>query len=153
MIAGWVMTDHLGAYSFEQLLELYILADRMDVPALRATIMDQLVTVCFKSSFKLPKDDLIRSTMENVPKALPIHTLLTVAVARVLYHEPEGLESVPYGFGVRVKSNLDKVYGICDDCYDYNNISDDPGQCEHFFDQPSDFDPQRSRETLNATRW
>jgi hypothetical protein len=36
MFADWVMTDRLGAYSLEQLLALYVLADRIDLPKLLA---------------------------------------------------------------------------------------------------------------------
>jgi hypothetical protein len=38
-----MITGHLGAYPLEQLLELYILADRLDVPFHRDAITDKLL--------------------------------------------------------------------------------------------------------------
>ncbi|KAG9511698.1 hypothetical protein KCV07_g9985, partial [Aureobasidium melanogenum] len=50
--------------------------------------------------------------MQNIPKLLPVHALLAKAIASVLYHEPDGLEYLPYGFAIRVKDILDKPYGL-----------------------------------------
>jgi hypothetical protein len=147
----WVLTERLLSCPLDTMIRLYVLADRLDVPALRAAITDQLTTTCFKLDFKVPELELIRFMMENISKFMPIHTLLAIAVARVLYHDPEGLlDSLPYGFGVRVRSNLDKPCGICNKCYHDNNNPDDTDQCEHFLDEPTDFDPKKYHETANG---
>jgi len=77
------------------------------------------------------------------------HSLLATAVARVLWHEAERLEGAPYGFGVRVKGNLDKSYDLCDECC--NEDGDPHDYCSHFWDQLSDYDPRRYHETTNGT--
>jgi hypothetical protein len=149
IFAHWVTTDRLGAYSLKQLLELYVLADRIDVPALRASIIDQLVTTCFKPKFDVPENDLLTFMMVNVPKSLPIHNLLAIAVAKVLYHKPEGLDDLPYWFGVRVQKRIDKPYGLCDQCYAQDDNHTSADHCEHFFDEPTDHAPERYREGLS----
>ncbi|KAG9843313.1 hypothetical protein KCU98_g7862, partial [Aureobasidium melanogenum] len=149
IFANWVATGQLEAQSLDLMLELYIMADMLDVPAFRAAITDNLTSDCFKPDFDVPDVSLITYMMQNIPKLLPVHALLANAVASVLYHEPEGLEYLPYGFAIRVKDILDKPYGLCDKCYFNDNDLDNQtitDQCEHFFDQPSDHDPRRYHE-------
>ncbi|KAG9525854.1 hypothetical protein KCU93_g5794, partial [Aureobasidium melanogenum] len=155
IFADWFITGQLDRHSLEDMLCLYVLADRLDVPSFRGAITDKLTSdCCFKSGFDVPDTHLITFMMENVPKYLPIHTLLATAVAQVLYHNPEGLDPLPYGFAVRVKHNIDKPYGLCDDCYHHQLSTDDhiiADHCEHFFDEPADHDPERYREAVRAT--
>ena len=159
IFADWFGTGQLDAYSLEEMLCLYILADRLDVPTFRRAITDKLVTdCCFNSGFDVPETHLITFMMEHVPKSLPLHALLATAVARVLYHKPEELETLPYGFAVRVIHNIDKPYGLCDECLKHDHYYNEDSEaqpindhCEHFFDQPTDFDPERYREKPHAT--
>ncbi|KAH0366309.1 hypothetical protein KCU65_g5518, partial [Aureobasidium melanogenum] len=155
IFADWCVTRQLEAHSLEDMLYLYVLADRLDVPTFRGAITDKLTSdCCFNFDFDVPDVHLIIFMMENVPKSLPIHALLATAVAQVLYHDPEGLEILPYGFAVRVKNHLDKPYGLCNDCYYQHQSTDDhiiADHCEHFFDEPADHDPERYREAAHAT--
>ncbi|CAD0089132.1 unnamed protein product [Aureobasidium mustum] len=154
IFAKWVTTGQLEQQPLDIMLELYVMADRLDIPTFRGAIIDNLTSYhCFKFDFEVPDTLLIVFMMENIPKSLPIHALLATAVARVLYHKPEGLEYLPYGFAVRVQNYLDKPYGICDACLDHDQDHDHDGEthniadnCEHFFNQPSDFDPHRYQE-------
>ncbi|KAG9591150.1 hypothetical protein KCU77_g8634, partial [Aureobasidium melanogenum] len=154
IFADWFVTRQLDTHSLEDMLYLYVLADRLDVPTFRGAITDKLTSdYCLKSGFDVPDTHLITFMMENVPKYLPIHKLLATAVAQVLYHNPEALDPLPYGFAIRVKHNLDKPYGLCDDCYHYQ-LTDDhiiADHCEHFFDEPADHDLERYREAARAT--
>ncbi|KAG9965140.1 hypothetical protein KCU61_g2031, partial [Aureobasidium melanogenum] len=149
IFADRVATGKLEAQSLALVIELYVMADMLDVPAFRAAIADNLTFDCFKADFDVPDVSLITYMMQNIPKLLPVHALLANTVASVLYHEPDGLEYLPYGFAIRVNDILDKSYGLCDKCY-FND--DDPDnktitdQCEHFFDQPSDHDPRRHHQ-------
>jgi hypothetical protein len=105
-------------------------------------------------NFQIPEVELIRYMMDNIPKFLPIHTLLATADARVLYLDPEGLlESLPYGFGVRVQKILDKPYSICEACYSdpANDNPDTLDHYDHFFDEPTDFDPRKYLEGAKTT--
>lgn len=146
--ANWIESDQLGPYTLEELLDLYILADMFDVPTLRRAITDRLTSYCFAFGFQVPDRSLIDLVMENIPKSSPLHDLLAIAVARLLWHKPEGLDPLPYGFAVRVKKQLDKPYGLCDKCYDLCDTSDQiQDNCDHFFEEPSDFDPRRYIET------
>lgn len=150
--AGWLATGQLTNHALEDLVDLYVFADKFVIQGLRKTITDQLTIECFKPGFEIPDWRLIRFVMENIPKFYPIHSLLATAVARVLWHEAERLEGLPYGFGVRVKRYFDKPYGICDECYKQCEDHDTAETCEHFFDEPSDFDPRRYHETVNGIR-
>jgi hypothetical protein len=61
---------------------------------LRAAIIGQLVAICSKPSFWIPEVQLIRYMMVNIPKALPINTLLAVAATKSAYWFY--LISIPY---------------------------------------------------------
>lgn len=123
-----------------------ILMDMFDIPALCAAIIDKLAVECFRLDFEVPCPSLIIFMMENIPRFYPIHTLMAIAVARVLWHNSEPLETLPYGFGVRVQKNLDKPYGLCDTCYEQSKDGKIPDNCSHFCNQPTDFDPSRYQE-------
>jgi len=144
--ARWVTTDELKTCILEDLLELYVFADMFDIPALRAAIIDKLTVECFRLDFEVPDPSLIIFMMENIPRFYPIHTLMAIAVARVLWHNSEPLEALPYGFGVRVQKTLDKPYGLCDTCYEQSEDGNIPDNCSHFCNQPTDFDPGRYQE-------
>ncbi|KEQ70286.1 hypothetical protein M436DRAFT_84874 [Aureobasidium namibiae CBS 147.97] len=150
--ARWIATDQLQHHTLEDLVNLYVLADKFDIRVLREAITDELTTECFKPDFDVPDWKVIWFMMENIPKCYPIHSLLATAVARVLWHEVERLEGLPYGFGVRVKSNLDKPYGLCDECFSQDESHDTSEYCDHFFDQSSDFDPRHYHEVVPDNR-
>jgi hypothetical protein len=151
MLVDWLITGHLEARPMEDLMNLYVLADMFDVPDLRAAVVDDLTLECFKPAFEVPDNVLIIFMTENIPRSLPIHALFAIAVARKLYHQPDGLEYLPYGFGVHVKRAIDKPYGMCDECYARDGTANDTDHCEHSDDQPTDFDPRRYSETAHRT--
>lgn len=149
--ARWTATGDLGPQTLEELVDLYILGDMLDVPTLRGAITERLTSDCFKPHFQVPDPLFITFIMESIPKALPLHDLLATAVARLLYHKPEGLDLLPYGFAVRVVKQLDKPYGLCDKCYDLCDTDDQiQDYCDHFFDSPTDFDPRRYIEVTDS---
>jgi len=144
--ARWITTDQLEHHTLEDLVDLYVFADEFDIRSLREAITDQLTNECFKLDFDIPDWKLIWFVMENIPMCYPIHSLLATAVARALWHDAERLEGLPYGFGVRVKSSLDRPYGLCDECFKQDGKHDTSEWCDHFHYQPSDFDPRRYHE-------
>jgi hypothetical protein len=89
--------------------------------------------------------------MANVSESMPLHDQLAIAVAKVLYHEPEGLDDLPFGFGVRVQRKVVKPYGLCDQCYAHDDNYNSTEHCEHFLQEPSDYDSRRYHEATNAT--
>jgi hypothetical protein len=66
-------------------------------------------------------------------------------------HDPEGLNNLSYRSHVRMRGDIDKPYGICDNCYTHDENVYDLDHCGHFHDQPSDFDPPRYYEAAHNT--
>jgi hypothetical protein len=50
-----------------------------------------------------------------------------------------------------MRGDIDKPYGICDNCYTHDENVYDLDHCGHFHDQPSDFDPPRYYEAAHNT--
>jgi hypothetical protein len=85
--------------------------------------------ILVQAKLRCPKNNLLTFMMASVPKSMPLHNLLAVAVAKVLYHQSGGLDGHPYGFGVRVQRNIDKPYGLCEECYAHH---DNNNSAEHY---------------------
>ncbi|KAG9592019.1 hypothetical protein KCU77_g8590, partial [Aureobasidium melanogenum] len=64
IFADWFVTRQLDTHSLEDMLYLYVLADRLDVPTFRGAITDKLTSdCCFKSGFDVPDTHLITFMM------------------------------------------------------------------------------------------
>jgi hypothetical protein len=140
-----ILTGHLLRLPLDSMIHLYVLADRFDAQELRTAITDDLVSECFKWNFAMPSSSTITYLDDNVPKSHPLQSLLANAVAKLVYHRPVDL---PCPFNNTVSEVLEKPYGICHKCY-LKSISQDQvslSECEHFFEEPADYKPERYRE-------
>lgn len=90
--------------------------------------------------------------MENVPTSLPLHQLLDNSVAQSSYRDSSLLGGFPPEFATCVEDILAKPYGVRDKCHNHDENSTS-ASCDHFFDQPSDYDSRRYYETIDSTGW
>jgi hypothetical protein len=144
--SNWILTGQLLRLPLDSMVHLYVLADRFDAKELRTAITDDLASECFKWNFAMPSSSTITYLDDNVLKSHPLQSLLANTVAKLVYRRPVEL---PCPFNDTVSEVLEKPYGICHKCY-LKSISQDqvsPSECEHFFEEPADYKPERYRES------
>lgn len=148
----WMTTGGLPTLELTAMIRLYVLADRFDARSLRNEIMSVLSQEFSRINSSLQNSSTLDYVVENVPQTLPLYHLLANSAAQLAYHNPQLLKDFPPEFTTCVEDVLVKPYGICDNCH-YDNQDSNISDCEHFFQQPSDRDGRRYRESTDRTTW
>ncbi|THX88639.1 hypothetical protein D6D05_01627 [Aureobasidium pullulans] len=147
----WVTTGQLPALSLQHMVQLYILGDKYDAPEFRQYITDSLTNYCFGPRFVVPTSETIDLLLRNVPWSPPLKSLLANAVVRFAYFNPVSL--LRSEFSEMVDELLEKLYGVCDPCYNQKEFDHTQGDhCEHLDSEPADWKPERYHEEAIAAR-
>lgn len=142
--SNFILTGRVPLLLLESMIRLYVLADRFDSQNLRHAITTKLAPACFWPSFTVPSTSLLAFLDDNTAQSSPLRALLANAMAKRAYFHDINL---PSPFKEIVEKILSKPYGLCERCYDHSLINGtSTSECEHFFEEPADHDPERYRE-------
>lgn len=72
----WIITSQLEPQPLNIMLELYVMADRLEVLAFRLTVTDSLTSDCFMPGFAVPDVSSPAQMMHNISKLLLLYILL-----------------------------------------------------------------------------